>query len=117
MPLEPFSILVDIRRVHTQKEGVRSLPVHSDVIHHPSGFVAQESVPDAPRGEGADAARQQRLEGRLGRGAFDVELSHVGDVEETGGLAHGAVLVEDGAVLHGHGEAREGHDARPEFAV
>ena len=47
----------------------------------------------------------------------DLHLSHVRDVEEAGGRAHGAHLVDHARVLHGHLPTGEGDEAPARFRV
>ena len=55
-----------------------------------------------------DVVRSQSLEEGLGAGAVHPDLAHVRDVEESGGGAHRAVLVDHSRVLHRHFPAGEG---------
>jgi len=52
-----------------------------------------------------------------GAGAAELDLAHVGDVEEAGGGAHRLVLLLEPGVLHRHVPAGEIDHAAPELPV
>ena len=57
------------------------------------------------------------LQEREGALPLDLELAHVGDVEEAGGGPDGGVLGDEAGVLDGHVPPAEGHHPGPAFPV
>jgi hypothetical protein len=80
-------------------------------------LVAQQAVAHPTRPQRGDGAGHEPLRRRERRRAREVDLSHVGDIEQPGTLAHRRVLLEDRGVLHRHLEAAELGQARSEAAV
>ena len=110
-------VLLDVRRVDDEEVGVLGEAVDEEVIHGAAVAPAHHGVHRAAVRERARVVRDEALHEAERVGAGDDDLAHVGDVEEAGGLAHGAVLVEDARVLHRHLEAAERHHLGPERLV
>ena len=110
-------ILLDVRGVHDHQDVIGAGAVHDDVVDDRAALVAQKPIPRLSDGEPGDVARDEPIDGGQRCRSLEVELSHVREVEEARGLAHGAVLGHDPGVLDGHLVARERHHARAETAV
>ena len=65
-----------------------------------------------PSASFATSLRGDALQEGQGARALDLELAHVGDVEEPGRLAHGHVLADEPGVLDRHVPAAEGDHLR-----
>ena len=110
----PAVVLLNVGRVHTQENRVVSRAIERHVIDDAAFLVAEESVANASRLERRDRSAQQSLGGCDRAGALQVDLAHVGDVEEASSLAYGAMLLQDRSVLDGHRIAGELHETGPE---
>ena len=114
---DPREVLLDVRRVHAEEEGVLGEAVNRDVVDRAAGLVAQAAVADGADRERCDGAGDEPL-GRGDRSRpGEMDLAHVRDVEDPRALADGRVLGEDRRVLHGHQEAAELDHPRAERAV
>ena len=65
----------------------------------------------SPSADLVEIVREHGLEQLVHVRSFDVELSHVRDVEDAAVAAHGAVLRDDALVLDGHLPPGERHHA------
>ncbi len=88
-------------------------PVDDQVVDDAPALVGQQRVLGGPDLDLAQVVREQRLEQVDRVHALDLELAHVGDVEDAAVLPDGAMLGDDALVLDGHLPAGEGHEAGP----
>jgi hypothetical protein len=104
-------------RVHHQQVALGRVAVDDDVVdgrptRHGQRRVLGLAVAYLRHVVGGDAL-QERERAR----AQDLELPHVGDVEEAGGLADGQVLGDQAGILDRHVPAAEGNHLRAAFPV
>src|SRR4029079_14766954 len=115
--LEPSVRSLSVAGIDDEKVVTMAHPVHDQVVHDPPALVREQRVLGLSVGEPVEIVRQHRLE-ELGRHrAFDVQLSHVRDIERAGVRPDGEMLGDDARVLHGHLPPRERHHARPRCDV
>ena len=96
---------------------LRTFAVEGDIIDAAPIMIAENAVADPALGQSCDRTSQQSLHALHRIGAREMNLTHVGDVEKSGGFPHSRVLGLNGRVLNRHGEARKIHHARAEFDV
>ena len=72
-----------------------------------AAFVAHQRVLTLPRRQFADVVGEGLIEKGRGPRAADLDLAHVGNVEQAGRLPHSQVLVGNAGVLHRHLPAAE----------
>ena len=112
--LQPFEVGLPVRGVDDEEVTKRGELVDDQVVDDPSGLVREQGVLRSAVVEALDVVREDRLQERTGARAFDLELSHVRDVEDAAVRPHRLVLGNHPLVLDGHFPAREGNHARPE---
>ncbi len=96
---------------------MRAEPVRDQVVDDAAAVVRQQRVLGLAVRESREIVREQALE-QLGLPrAFDVELSHVRNVEDSTFAADGKVLGDHAVVLDGHLPAGEGNHAGTERDV
>ncbi len=103
--LEPGGDLVVVGGVADHQPVGVAQAVDQHVVQHAAVGAAHGGVDDLAQGDAADAVGDQPVEPGLGAGAADLDLAHVGDVEEADPLAAGGVLGQGAFVLDGHAEA------------
>ena len=91
--------------------------VGDEVVDDAAALVREQRVLRLPGGEPVEVVREHALQERVGAAAADLHLPHVRDVEDAGGGAHGAHLVDHARVLHGHLPTGEGDEAPARFRV
>ncbi len=105
---EPVEVRLAVGRVRYHQ--VLEVPgvVHDQIVDDPSILVTQQRVlRRTDLGDLSQIVREHLLEEVEGPEAKDAELSHVGDIEDTGRGTNGAVFVDDADVLDRHVKARE----------
>ena len=107
--LDPFVVGVRVRCVDDQEVAAALEAVDDQVVDDAALLVREQRVLGLTDLEPVDVVREHGLEQIACVGAFDLDLAHVRDVEDTAVSAHGAVLGDDALVLHGHLPAGEGH--------
>ena len=83
----------------------------------PAAVVRQQGVLRLAVADPVEVVREQRPQQLAGGRPLDVELAHVGDVEDAAVGADGSMLGEHALVLNGHLPAREGDETRPRGGV
>lgn len=88
--------------------------VDDEVVDDATALVEQERVLRLEQGQCRQPPRERDVEEGARISSRDGDLSHVREVEEPRGGAHGGVLGEVAAVAHGHLPAREAREGRPQ---
>ena len=114
---EPLPVLLDVRGVHDHEKPALGATVDDDVVHRAARGNGEGGVLRLPVHELRDVVGRRPLQEREGALPLDLELAHVGDVEEAGGGPHGGVLGDEARVLDGHVPPAEGHHPGPAFPV
>ena len=114
---DPGPVLVDVPRVDREQIARVTHAVDGEVVDDRPARIAQERVVDLAHRQGRDVVAGQTLERGEGAGPLDLELAHVAHVEAADGGAHGAVLLDDPPILHGHFPAAEGNHPRAGLEV
>ena len=91
--------------------------VDDQVVDDPAVLVRQERVLRLARTDLVEVVRECRLQERRGARPFDLELTHVRNVEDAAVSADRTVLGDDSFVEDRHLPAGERHHARPECDV
>ncbi len=86
---------------------VRIEAVEGEVVDHAAVGVAHGGVLNLAVDQLRGVVDGHLLDEIESPGALDDDLAHVRDVEKAGGVAHGEMLVDHSAVLHGHLPAAE----------
>ena len=86
-------VLLLVRRVHAQEEPVRRDAVHQDVVDEAAVLVKQACVLNRAVREARRRVCGNVIDQREGFRAADLDFAHVADVEDSGGLPDGMVLV------------------------
>ncbi|MNT05034.1 hypothetical protein D3C72_1396360 [compost metagenome] len=113
MLFDPGQVLVACGGVHHQAEIVFSKEVNDQVVDYAAGRVQHAGVQRFARlGELGDIVRQQVTQEFTGTGTAQINNGHMGDVEHTGILTHGVVLIDLGAIMQRHHPAMKIYHAR-----
>ena len=115
--LQPVERGLPVAGVDDEKRVERAQPVGDQVVDDAAALVREQRVLRLTVAEPLEVVREQALQ-QLGlRRPLDMDLAHVGDVEDATVAADGEVLGDDAVVLHGHLPACERHHARAERDV
>ena len=114
---QPVPVLLDVRGVHDHEVAALGAAVDDDVVHRAARGHGQRGVLRLPVHELRDVVGRHALQEGEGALPLDLELAHVGDVEEAGGGPDGRVLGDEARVLDGHVPPAEGHHPGPAFPV
>ena len=87
-------------------------PVDDQVVDDPARLGRQQRVLRVAGRQLVDVVREHRLQDVARRRPLDLDLAHVGDVEDAGVGAHGPVLGDHALVLDGHLPAGERNESR-----
>ena len=101
---DPLEVAILVAGIDHQQIAAVGHRVDQDIIDDAALLVAEEGVLDPSGLEPAQVASEDAL-GQAPIG--DAQLTHVREIEEPDGLAHGAMLLADGAVLERHHPATE----------
>ena len=105
---QPLIVLVDIRGVDDEKEGIVGIFfIYQKIVHRTAVGIEHHSIKDLAGFHETDVVREDVIHELLGLGAVDEYLAHMGYIEDAGTLADGIVFLGDGTVLDGHIEAGE----------
>ena len=104
---EPSRILGDFGCVHDEQVFFLFESVGDEVIDDPAAFIQEDRVLGMAYRKCGEIVGEQSVEPGRGTIAAHKKLAHVGDVEDTTGLADGFVFLKDPSVLNGHFPACE----------
>ena len=91
--------------------------VGDEVVDDAAVLIREQRVLGLARREAVEVVGEHALQEVVRRGAGDQHLPHVRDVEDAGGGAHRAHLVDHARVLDGHLPTGEGDEAPARFRV
>ena len=115
---QPRDVLVRRPRVDDDPEEIVAEEIHDQVVEHRAvGFQQAGIERFAAALQLVDVVREHVPQERASAGTLDIDDAHVRDVEHPGIAAHGAMLIDLGAVIHGHVPSAEIHHARSRGAV
>src|SRR5918911_1103500 len=80
--LQPLVVGPPVRRVHDQQEAIRLELVDDQVVDDPAALVREERVLRLADADPVEVVGEEALEELPGARAFDLELAHVGHVED-----------------------------------
>jgi hypothetical protein len=90
-----LEILILIRGVDAEEEGIVRDFVDQDVVDEAAVFVEQAGVMRLPMLQFRDGVGGDEVHEFHGFRAANFDLAHVADVEQTDGFAHGIVLIDE----------------------
>ena len=111
---DPTPVFFDVRGVYAPKSRLLGDPIAGDVIDDSAIFVAQQPVLDLPRFKPRQAAAEEPIGDGDRIRSLELDLAHVGDVEQSSGFADRAVFCADGRVLDGQLVAAKFDHAPPQ---
>ena len=115
--LDPPERRLPVARVDDEQRVAGAEPVGDQVVDDAAALVREQRVLRLAVAEPAEVVREQALQQvRLPR-PLDVQLAHMGDVEDAPVAADGEVLRDHALVLDGHLPAGEGNHSRAERHV
>ena len=100
--LQPRHIWLDPRGVDDEQENIFGQAVGVEIVNHATALIAHERVLAEAGREFADVVRENLVQKLRSRRAAHGNFTHVRDVENPGGIAHGEMFIRDTRVLHGH---------------
>ena len=115
--VQPGGVRADARGVDDEEEFLRLDLIDVEVVNRAAALVAHERVLALPGLQFADVIGQHAVEEFRRRAAAHHDFAHVRDVEQSGGGAHGVVLLQDAGVMERHFPAAEINQARAQFLV
>jgi len=113
----PCQIALGVRGVHHHQEIVGRQAVDEKIVDVGAALGQQAAVVRPARRQPRHVVRRQGLQQGLRARAAQADLAHVRDVEQPGGGAHGAMLLDDAGILDRHLPAGEADHARPQLQV
>jgi hypothetical protein len=115
--LNPFEVFLNIRGVDDEHEAFAGVAVHEKIVDRCSFAGRQDGILGLAVGEPCGIVGGDVLDEIEGLRAGDFELSHVTDIEESGGGADGGVFFRDAGVFDGHCPAAEGDQLCSQFLM
>ena len=112
MLLQPGVRRLAIAGVDDDEVVERGQAIGDQVVDDPAALVRQQRVLGLAVGDLVEVVREQRLQQLVRARPFDLDLTHVRDVEDARVGAHGLVLRDHALVLDRHLPAGEGNHAR-----
>ena len=110
----PFTILVNASGVDDEEKALLAGPVGNEVVDDATVFIQEQGVLPLADGERGEVVGEESIEPVQSPGSLDLELAHVGNVEDPHRVSHGLMLGDDALVLDRHFPAGERHDAGAE---
>lgn len=115
--VEPGGVGADAGGVDDEEEFFGLDLIDVKVVNRAAALIAHQGVLALAVLQFADVVGQDAVEEFRGGAAAHDDLAHVGNIEQSGGGAHGLVFIEDAGVVQGHFPAAEINQAGAQFLV
>ena len=115
--LHPGEVLGGVGGVDAAEVMVLVEAIEGQIVDHPAVRVAHGGVLHLAVGQLGDIVGGQPLEKSQSSGPLDLNLPHVGDIEQPGGVANRQMLFDHPPILDRHLPAAEGDHAPPQATV
>ena len=102
-----LEILLLIRSIHAQEEGIVRHFVDQDVVDETAMLIEQPGILRLPVLQLGDAVGGDVVGQLHGFRPANFDLAHVADIEQADRVAHGVVFVDQAGILHRHIPAAE----------
>jgi len=109
---QPGRDLGVIGRIADHQVTLLRQPIDEQVVQHAPVFATHGVVDHLAGGDLRHPISHHSVQPGSGPGSTQLDLAHVGDIEEADLFPHDCVLGQDTAILHGHLVAGEGHHTR-----